>query len=105
MTIRLVDLAVQRAVAADDDRQALSMYVGRLISDAEALGDDILTPTRNGSELEAVTPPQFLQCCLFDLPSVVILGYWGTSALSVWLSFVLLCHSDRSTAELAACRP
>lgn len=43
MTIRLVDLAVQRAVAADDDRQALSMHVGRLISDAEALGDDILT--------------------------------------------------------------
>ena len=46
--LRLIDLAVQRAVADNDDREALSMHVRRLISDAEALGDDILERDRNG---------------------------------------------------------
>ena len=35
--LRLIDLAVQRAVADNDDREALSMHVRRLVSDAETL--------------------------------------------------------------------
>ncbi|MGI8853584.1 MAG: hypothetical protein ACR2GC_09915 [Methyloceanibacter sp.] len=48
--LRLVDLAVQRAVADDDDQQAILMHVRRLISDAETLGDDILERDRKGRQ-------------------------------------------------------
>ncbi|MGI8852711.1 MAG: hypothetical protein ACR2GC_05350 [Methyloceanibacter sp.] len=40
--LRLIDLAVQRAVADSDDREALVMHLRRLVSDAEMLKDDIL---------------------------------------------------------------
>ena len=46
--LRLIDLAVQRAVADNDDREALSMHLRRLISDAEMLKDDILERDRKG---------------------------------------------------------
>ena len=46
--LRLIDLAVQRAVADNDDREALSMHVRRLVSDAETLKDDILERDRKG---------------------------------------------------------
>ena len=46
--LRLVDLAVQRAVADDDDREAILMHVRRLISDAEMLKDDIVKRDQKG---------------------------------------------------------
>ena len=46
--LRLIDLAVQRAVKDDDDREALLMHVRRLVSDAETLKDDILERDRKG---------------------------------------------------------
>ena len=51
--LRLIDLAVQRAVADNDDREALSMHVRRLVSDAETLKDDILERDRKGGCNEA----------------------------------------------------
>ena len=48
--LRLIDLAVQRAVKDDDDREALSMHVRRLVSDAETLKDDILERDRKGGQ-------------------------------------------------------
>ena len=48
--LRLIDLAVQRAVADNDDREALSMHVRRLVSDAETLKDDILERDRKGGQ-------------------------------------------------------
>ena len=49
--LRLLDLAVQRAVEDDDDREAITMHVRRLISDAEMLKDDILERDRKGGAL------------------------------------------------------
>ena len=46
--LRLIDLAVQRAVKDDDDREALSMHIRRLVSDAETLKDDILERDQKG---------------------------------------------------------
>ena len=41
---------MQRAVADNDDREALSMHVRRLVSDAETLKDDILERDRKGGQ-------------------------------------------------------
>jgi hypothetical protein len=49
--LRLIDLAVQRAVADADDREALVMHLRRLVSDAETLKDDILERDRKGGAL------------------------------------------------------
>ena len=51
--LRLIDLAVQRAVGDNDDREAILMHVRRLISDAEMLKDDILERDRKGGCNEA----------------------------------------------------
>ena len=51
--LRLIDLAVQRAVKDDDDREALVMHLRRLVSDAEMLKDDVLERDRKGG---TVTP-------------------------------------------------
>ena len=48
---RLIDLAVQRVVADNDDREALVMHLRRLVSDAETLKDDILERDRKGGAL------------------------------------------------------
>ena len=46
--LRLIDLAVQRAVADNDDREALIMHLRRLVSDVELLRDDALERDRKG---------------------------------------------------------
>lgn len=46
--LRLIDLAVQRALADNDDREALVMHLRRLVSDAEMLKSDILERDRKG---------------------------------------------------------
>ena len=53
MSLLLIDLAVQRAVGDNDDREAILMHVRRLISDAEMLKDDILERDRKGGCNEA----------------------------------------------------
>lgn len=45
--LHLIDLAVQ-TVADNDAREAISMHVRRLISDAETLKDDVLERDRKG---------------------------------------------------------
>ena len=47
--LRLIDLAMQRAIANEDDREAISMHVRRLISDAEIL-KDVLERDRKGGQ-------------------------------------------------------